>query len=74
MIIIFHKRQPLGKLLIERNTKGVIDKISIKRNNIQLYESDDYSLREIEKKKETTIVQDFDGSEIEVITIVEPPR
>ena len=74
MVVIFHKPQPLGKLLIERNTKGKEHQISIKRNGKQLYEDDDYSLREIENEKELTLIQDFDGKENEVITLISPPK
>ena len=67
MIVIFHKPRPIGKLLVKRDTKV----ISIKRNGVQLYEEDDYSLREIENEKELTIVQDFGGNENEIATLID---
>jgi hypothetical protein len=74
MIVIFLKLQPLGKLLIERHTKVGEHQISIKRNGVQLFEDDDYYLREKENEKETTIVQIIEGQENEIVTIVRPPR
>ena len=70
MIIIFHNLQPIGKLLIDRNTKP----ISIKRNGVLLYEDDDYSLREIENERELTIIQEFEGSENELVTIMQAAK
>lgn len=75
MKIIFHKAQPIGKIRIERNTKSSKKhEISITRNDVQLEEGRDYSLRETEIERELTVLQDFAGQEAEVLTIINPPH
>ncbi len=70
MEIIFHKQQPLGKISVERNTSQVKHRISIIRNGVLLEEHSDYSLRNVDNEKEITIIQDFNGLETEVMTLI----
>ncbi len=70
MEIIFHKQQPLGKISVERDTRQVKHRISIIRNGVLLEEHCDYSLRNVDNEKEITIIQDFNGLETEVMTLI----
>ncbi len=72
MKVIFHYKEPLGKISIKMSDSE--PKILITRNDLLLEEGPDYSLFEKIDEKEITIIQDFGNGNGKETTIQSPSK